>query len=605
MTISHIVVFSILFLTPHLIAQTSGSPVVKTTYVVVGGGTAGLAVATRLSENSANTVIVLEAGSDGFNNPNIDNLSFSSIQALPGSSVDWNYTSLPLKFASNQIIAETRGKVLGYIYMFVSGPENNISCLSGSSAVNGALFTRPSKIDLDLWEFAFGATGWNWNTISAAIKTAEHFSATAGLTSILSFHGTSGPIFDSQQTPVDNVWEQGVIPAVLAAGGTESIDQNGGDPRGIWYTPKAMFPNSTRSYSANSYYKPNAGRPNLQVMVNATVSRILWGRSKNGKAVATGVEYINAAGKKLTVSGDRVILSAGVFGTPQVLELSGVGNPQIINPLGISTVVNLPAVGENLSEQPTTIYLAAFASGITDSGLQFPNNFETPRTLLNSTEWITAYRLLQTAPPGLSDAAHKALIAMFLSNSVIVEFMSFPSPNPAGLIFLPILLHPMSRGSSHIVSANATAAPSIDLALYVPSLPSANSCKQLKARSSIQSPFDLYILTKAAQRARRFATQATLTPFLAGELLPGAAITTDAQFAQFVKDAMGVAWHPLGTAAFGSVVSANLRVKGTTVFVVDGSIIPVQPGSHPSAIIYGIGEKAAAMLKASPLTNDV
>ncbi|KAJ7704904.1 hypothetical protein B0H17DRAFT_1193392 [Mycena rosella] len=570
MTISHIVVFSVLFLTSHLVARTSGSPLVETTYVVVGGGTAGLAIATRLSENSANTVIVLEAGSDGFNNPNIGNLSISSIQALPGSSVDWNYTSLPLKFASNQIIAETRGRVLG-----------------GSSAVNGALFTRPNEIDLDLWESAFGATGWNWNNISAAIKTAEHFSATAGLTSILSFHGTSGPIFDSQQTPVDNVWEQGVIPAVLAAGGTESIDQNGGDPTGIWYTPRAMFPNSTRSYSANSYYQPNAGRPNLQVMVNATVSRILWGNSKNGKAVATGVEYIDAAGEKLTVSGDRVILSAGVFGTPQVLELSGVGNPQIINPLGISTVVDLPAVGENLSEQPTTIYLAAFASGTTDSGLQFPNNFETPRTLLNSTEWTTAYSLLQTAPPGLSDAAHKALMAMFLNNSVIIEFMSFPSPNPAGLIFLPILLHPMSRGSSHIVSANATAAPSIDLAL-------------------IQSPFDLYILTKAAQRARRFATQASLAPFLAGELLPGAAITTDAQFSQFVKDSMGVAWHPLGTAAFGSVVDANLRVNGTTnVFVVDGSIIPVQPGSHPSAIIYGIGEKAAAMLKASPLTNDV
>ncbi|KAJ7749933.1 hypothetical protein B0H16DRAFT_1550648 [Mycena metata] len=546
MTISHIV-FSVLCLVSYMVARTSGSPVLKTTYVVVGGGTA-------VSENSANTVIVLEAGSD----PNIGNLSIASIQSLPGSSVDWNYTSLPLKFASNQTIAEPRGKVLG-----------------GSSAINGALFTRPNKIDLNLWELAFGATGWNWNTISAAIKRAEHFSPTPGLTSILSFHGTSGPIFDSQQTPVDDVWVQGVVPAVLAAGGTESIDQNGGDPRGIWYTPRAMFPNSTRSYSANSYYQPNAGRPNLQVMVNATVSRILWGESKNGKAVASGVEYINAAGEKLTVSGDRVILSAGVFGTPQVLELSGVGNPQIIDPLGISTVVNLPAVGENLSER------------VSDSGVQLPNNFETPRTLLNSTEWITAYHLLQTAPPGLTDAAHKALITMFLSNSVIVEYMCFPSLNPAGLIFLPILLHPMSRGSSHIVSANVTAKPSIDLAL-------------------IQSPFDLYILTKAAQRARRFATEASLTPFLAGELLPGAAITTDAQFSQFVKDFMGVAWHPLGTAAFGSVVDANLRVKGTTnVFVVDGSIIPVQPGAHPSAIIYGIGEKAAAMLRASPITNDV
>ncbi|KAJ6523828.1 hypothetical protein B0H19DRAFT_1386294 [Mycena capillaripes] len=559
MTISHIVAFSVLFLASHLVARTSGSPAVTTNYVVVGGGTAGLVVATRLSENPANTVIVLEAGSDGFNNPNIGNLSFASIQSLVGSSVDWNYTSQPLRFASNQTITMTRGKVLG-----------------GSSAVNGALFTRPNEIDLDLWESAFGATGWNWNSISAAIKTAEHFTATAGLTSTLSFHGTSGPIFDSQQTPVGR--QQGVIPAVLATGGTESIDPNGGDPSGIYYTPKAMFPNSTRSYSANSYYEPNAGRPNLQVMVNVTVSRILWGESYNGKAVATGVEYINAAGNKLTVSGDRVILSAGVFGTPQVLELSGVGNPEIINPLGISTVINLPAVGENLSEQPSSLYLAASAPGTADPGLQFPNNFESPRTLLNSTEWDTAFALLQTAPPGLSDAAHTALTTMFLNDSVIVEYMCFPNPSPAGLIFLPILLHPMSRGSSHIVSANATAAPSFDLAL-------------------MQSPFDLYILTKATQRARRFANQASLTPFLAGELVPGAAITTDAQFSQYVKDSIGVAWHPLGTAAFGSVVDANLMVKGTSnVFVADGSIIPMQPGSHPSSIIYGIGEKAAAML---------
>ncbi|KAF7350207.1 L-sorbose 1-dehydrogenase [Mycena venus] len=550
---------------PCGISHVDISIVVKTTYIVVGGGTAGLAVATRLSENSANTVIVLEAGSDGFNNPNIGNLSGPSIQALPGSSVDWNYTSQPLKFASNQTIAMTRGKVLG-----------------GTSAVNGALFTRPNKIDLDLWESAFGATGWNWNTISASIKQAEHFSPTVGLPSNLSFHGTSGPICDSQRIPVGDVWGQGVIPAVLASGGKQTVDQNGGDPSGIWYTPKAMFPNSTRSYSANSYYLPNAGRKNLQVKVNVTVSRILWGKSKNGKAVATGVEYISA-GKKLTVSGDRVIMSAGVFGTPQVLELSGVGNPKIINPLGISTVVNLPAVGENLSEQPTTKYLAALAPGLTNSGLQLTLNF--PRTLLNTTEWNTAHKLLQTAPPGLSDAAHKAAIAMFESDAVIVEFMGFP--NPADLIFLPILLHPMSRGSSHIVSANATAAPSFDLAL-------------------VQSPFDLYILTKAAQRARRYAKQSSLIPFLGSELSPGANVTTDAQFQQFVKDSMGVAYHPLGTAAIGSVVDSNLRVKGTTnVFVVDGSIIPHQPGSHPSSIIYGIGEKAAAMLKASPLSNDV
>ncbi|KAJ7792029.1 GMC oxidoreductase-domain-containing protein [Mycena olivaceomarginata] len=307
-----------------------------------------------VSEDSVNTVIVLEAGSD----PNIANLSGLSIQALPGSSVDWNYKSQPLRYASNQTITMTRGKILG-----------------GSSAVNGALFTRPNKIDLDLWESAFGAAGWNWDTISASIKSAEHFSETDGLTSTLSFHGTVGPICNSQRTPTGNVWGQGVIPAVLASNGKQSVDQNGGDPSGIWYTPKAMFPNSTRSYSANSYYLPNAGRANLQVMVNVTVSRIIWGTSLNSKAVATGVEYINRTDIHRR---DRIILSGGVFGTPQVLELSGVGNPavsdfsschtniidcarvniEIMNPLGISTVVDLPAVGENLVERVPQVNLS-------------------------------------------------------------------------------------------------------------------------------------------------------------------------------------------------------------------------------------------------------
>ncbi|KAF7343874.1 L-sorbose 1-dehydrogenase [Mycena sanguinolenta] len=522
----------------------------------------------EVSENSANTVIVLEAGASGFDNPNIANLSGPSIQALPLTSVDWNYTSIPQKYAANQTIQMTRGHVLG-----------------GSSAVNGAVFVRPNAIDIDLWETAFGATGWNWQTVSASIKKAEHFSATDNVTSYLSFHGTSGPICDSQRTP-GVIWSEGVIPSVLASGGQTSIDQNGGNPSGIWYTPKAMFPNSTRSYSANSYYLPNAGRSNLEVILDVTVSRILWGKSKNGKAVATGVEYINTiTGKTSTVSGDRIILSAGVFGTPQVLELSGVGNPKIMNPLGISTVVNLPAVGENLAEQPTTKYVATLASGYTNAGLQLTLNYESPRTLLTPLEWLEAWELLQVAPPNLSAASHAALIAMYLADSVIVEFMGFP--NPADLIFLPILLHPMSRGSSHIVSANATHAPSFDLAL-------------------LESPFDVYILKKAAIRARRFASQSYMKPFLAGEVSPGTAVQTDAQFEAFVKSAVGVAYHPLGTASFGSVVDSTLRVMGTTnVFVVDGSIIPTEPGSHPSSIIYGIGEQAATMLNARPLSSDV
>ncbi|KAK7039876.1 GMC oxidoreductase-domain-containing protein, partial [Favolaschia claudopus] len=209
---------------------------------------------------------------------------------------------------------------------------------------------------------------------------------------------------------------------------------------------------------------------------------------------------------------------------------------------------------------------------------------ESARTLLNSTEWDKAHELIKTAPPGLSDTAHKALIRMFESDAPLIEFMGFP--NPANLVFLPILLHPMSRGSSHIVSTDAKQASQFDLAL-------------------LESPFDLYILAKATERARRFATQDSVKPFVAAELAPGLNITTQEQFEQFVKNSVGLSYHPLGTAAFGSVVDKNLRVNGTAnVFVVDASIIPLQPAAHPSALIYGIGEQAAKVLKASPLSQD-
>ncbi|KAK7039877.1 glucose-methanol-choline oxidoreductase [Favolaschia claudopus] len=328
--IRHILFSASILLLSSCVTLTAGE---KITYVVVGGGTAGLAVAARrehdqdvsnlrlsdhssVSENVDNIVIVIEAGADA----NIKNLTGPSIQALPGSPVDYNYHSMPLEFAANQVVNMTRGKVLG-----------------GSSAVNGALFTHPSKTDLDTWESDFGATGWNWNSLSAAIDSAENFTPTARLASTTSFHGSNGPIFVTQRTPTGDVWTKGVIPAVVASGGKESNDQSGGDPTGIWYSPKAMFPNSTRSYSANSYYLPNAGRSNLQVHVNSTVSRIVWAqdKSKNGQMIATGVEYLDASGQNTTVSGDRVILSAGAFGTPQVLELSGVGNPDVIESLSI------------------------------------------------------------------------------------------------------------------------------------------------------------------------------------------------------------------------------------------------------------------------------
>ncbi|KAJ7854638.1 hypothetical protein B0H13DRAFT_1903537 [Mycena leptocephala] len=281
--------------------------------------------------------------------------------------------------------------------MFVSGPEINASCLSGSSAVNGALFTHPNKIDLNLWESAFCAAGWlrtfRRPQVSRAfchsMEQAEQYSTRSKLPLEISGSKES---FSQFSPPV----------------GRKALTRMAATQEEFGIHPKAMFSNSTRSSSANCYYFAQPGGPiqtgnkdgriaiaKIYLIYHLVVAdqphANLQGKSKNGKAVATGVEYtstsmlpernspLSQCKRTHCQRGDRVILSARIFGTPQVLELSGVGNSNIINPLGISAVVNLPAV------------------------------VESPRTLLNSTEWRTAYTLLQTAPPGLGDAAHKAL----------------------------------------------------------------------------------------------------------------------------------------------------------------------------------------------------
>ncbi|KAJ7839802.1 hypothetical protein B0H14DRAFT_3458455 [Mycena olivaceomarginata] len=187
-----------------------------------------LAVAPRLSEDSVNTVIVLEAGSDGFDNPNIANLSGLSIQALTGSSVDWNYKS-----QSSEICVE---------------PDHHHD---PGQTVNGALSLVQHKIDLDLWESAFGAA-WVELGHHLCFDQIEHFLETDGLTSTLSFHGTVGPICDSQRTPTGNVWGQGVIPAVLAFNGSRVSTRTGGDPSGNLVHPQGDVPEFDSVLPANS-----------------------------------------------------------------------------------------------------------------------------------------------------------------------------------------------------------------------------------------------------------------------------------------------------------------------------------------------------------------
>ncbi|KAG8767841.1 hypothetical protein FRC12_006008 [Ceratobasidium sp. 428] len=303
-------------------------------YVIVGGGTAGLVVAARLSENPRINVAVLEAGGTGIGNVNITDLRN---RYLPyGTEVDWVLPTVPQTAANNRVYTHVQGKVLG-----------------GSSAINGAVYIRPSKTEFAAFE-KLGATGWSWDALQNAGKKSEKFTMPTtkigGVQPDLRNHGLNGPLSVTIQNNVLSFFDTTVVPTLKTLGHYLNPDNNGGSPNGASPVQMSMFPNTyNRSYSANAYYWPNAGRTNLHVFTNSLVSRIIW-KNRTGSVIATGVEFVNGTSTQV-LNTSNVIVSAGTLNTPKVLELSGIGDPAVLRILGVPVKVNLPGVGKNLQNQ--------------------------------------------------------------------------------------------------------------------------------------------------------------------------------------------------------------------------------------------------------------
>ncbi|KAG6901753.1 hypothetical protein C0995_008318 [Termitomyces sp. Mi166 len=278
---------------------TSGQALTDVTYdyAIVGGGTAGLALATRLSEDPSLSIIVLEAGG----NPNITDLRLS--QNNLGSSVDWQFVTVPQVDAGGRTQDQAQGKVLG-----------------GGSAINAGMYTRQAL------DTTFNPT----------------------------FHGFSGPIaISTQALNISRFFPQIVVPTLRSLGFNLNFDSNGGNHKGPSWNYLTTFPDtSTRSYAVSGYYRPIANRSNLRVLTESQVSRIIWSVKKTdtGLLNATSVEYLaldssDGSLKKMLLNASNVILSAGALNTPKLLELSGLGDADILGRVGIDVKIDLPGVG--------------------------------------------------------------------------------------------------------------------------------------------------------------------------------------------------------------------------------------------------------------------
>ncbi|KAL2810758.1 hypothetical protein BJX63DRAFT_401176 [Aspergillus granulosus] len=576
-------------------------------YVIVGGGVSGLTVANRLSENRKNSVLVIEAGDfdQGEDYIVIPGLAGGAI----GTKYDWNLTYVPNPDAAGRAPSIPQGKAVG-----------------GSSLLNRMVFDRGSSVDYDRWR-ALGNRGWGWKDLLPFFKKSETFTpptdeitAEWNATYDPSVHGSSGPI---QSSYAPWIWPstKHFINALTGLNIRIPKDAASGDAVGLYLSPHNQDPVTvTRSDARRGYWEAASHRPGLTLLTGRRVTRLITKKTPNGPKVI-GVEFASSKCKNPTVVkvGKEAIIAAGAIHTPQLLQLSGIGDPAILSPLNISTVAKVPGVGRNLQDHVYVPVVFSFDFPLTSANLtsnatfaaesldlynthktgpyadatgdflaflstgSFTSETDTLHKLANSQDPFTY--LDPDTPAGVKRgyaAQHKLLTEGLVStNEAQIEVLW------ADGTFVIGLQHPFSRGSVRLASStDPLAAPLADPAF-------------------LRNPVDVKILIEAIKFARTVAQTPELAAFNPVELVPGANLTSDEDLEAYIRGAAGSLFHPSGTCSVGTlenggVVDTDFRVHGVRgLRVVDASVFPMLPATHIQSSVYAVAEKAAEAIKSS------
>ncbi|KAK2466602.1 hypothetical protein APHAL10511_000860 [Amanita phalloides] len=573
-------------------------------YIVVGGGTAGLTVARRLTDSSSKRVLVIEPGGSGFNNPLVT-VPGNEYQFI-GTSIDWLYFTQPQVHAANLSINLSSGKILG-----------------GDSSVNGLVWVRPPVAEYDAFE-ALGNAGWNWDSMYAAMKKSERLieptaadQAKYGYYAVPSSHGTNGPI-NVTFPPFIPLQHQKFVKASIELGHDFNTDPYSGDNTGSFWSLSSQNSSSVRVSAEFGYLDPILGRENLIVFSGGLVTRL--GITDGPEITAHGVfvRFPDGSEQLARLAPDgEVIMSAGTIRTPQILELSGIGNKDILDKFDIDVLLDLPAVGENYEDHTITLltyqlkpgYLSADALKYNATFLAEQEELYTQNkgfftfgisgvvmapmeNILNANEIKTAKQILSVKPPTISQDSFDIIKSQIFSGVPQIEFLLFDSfstggkklPNTSYASLAITQVHPLSRGSIHINSSSIDDHPLID-------------------PNVLESDWDRWFLAKATAYARRFfQTEAMLDVFESTEVYPGSSVQTQDQWEQYVTHNINIGYHSVGTSSLlprdkNGVVDANLMIYGAkNIRVVDASIMPLLISAHTQPAAYAIGERAAEII---------